>query len=207
MDNDLKIRAVVWDLGGVILRTLDWSGRIRWEERLKLEPFALSELVFKSGTARKASVGKANAADVWQWIGEHLGIEERQLIEMERDFWSGDELDENLIAFIRRLRPKYKTGLLSNGWPDTSRALDSEWLIADAFDAIVVSADVGMVKPDPRIYHLILERLNVSPAHAVLIDDFEENINGARQVGMHAIHFQSPEQAISALRSLIDFPS
>jgi epoxide hydrolase-like predicted phosphatase len=207
MDNDFKIQAVVWDLGGVILRTFDWSGRIRWEERLKLEPYALSGLVFKSAAARKASVGKANSADVWQWIGEHLGLEERQLREMERDFWSGDQLDENLLTFIRSLRPKYKTGLLSNGWPDTSQALDNEWNIADAFDAIVVSADVGMVKPDPRIYHLMLERLDVSAAHAVLIDDFEENIDGARQVGMQAILFQSPEQVISALRSLIDIPS
>ena len=59
------------------------------------------------------------------------------------------------------------------------------------------------MKPDPHIYQLALERLSVAPAESVFIDDFVRNINGARQLGMHAIHFQSRSPMLQALSELL----
>ncbi len=199
-----NIRAVIWDLGGVLVRTEDWTPRARWEQRLGLEPGALSRLVFEGEASRRASIGQADTADVWQWVGRRLGIPEEEWPLLERDFWSGDSVDMEIIAFIRGLRPRLATGLLSNAWPSLRQALEEHWRIADAFDHIVISAEAGMVKPDPRIYHLALQGLGVAPEEAIFIDDFIENVEGARAVGMHAVHFRSSEQALEEVRALLD---
>jgi putative hydrolase of the HAD superfamily len=78
------------------------------------------------------------------------------------------------------------------------------WKFADAFDEMVISAEVGLVKPDPRIYQLAVDRLGVAPADAVFIDDFSRNVEGAQAVGLHAIHFRNPQQARRELEDLLN---
>jgi epoxide hydrolase-like predicted phosphatase len=68
---------------------------------------------------------------------------------------------------------------------------------------MIVSAEVGVMKPDARIYRIALEKLGVAPAEAVLLDDFPKNVEGARAVGMAAIHFTRPEQALDELKRLL----
>jgi putative hydrolase of the HAD superfamily len=109
-----------------------------------------------------------------------------------------------LVDYLRSLRPRYKTALLSNAWSDLRGMLTERWEIADTFDELVISAEVGIVKPDPRIYHLALERLQVAPQEAVFVDDFIENIEGGKAVGLHTIHFRTPHQAIEDLSSLLN---
>lgn len=197
------IQAVIWDFGGVILRTEDHSGRIQWEARLGLDPGGLSRLVFAGEMGWQAALGRATSDEVWAWTTEKLGLPVQDRRILERDFWSGDRLDHDLVEFIRGLRQGRKTGLISNAWPDLRREIEGEWHIADAFDDIVISAEVGMVKPDPRIYRLSLKNLGVDPSASVFIDDSEENVTGARAVGMQAIQFTNPAQAIATLRSML----
>jgi len=94
--------------------------------------------------------------------------------------------------------------LLSNAFSDLRRVVTETWMFADAFDEMVISAEVGVVKPDPRIYHLALERLEASPEAAVFIDDFRRNVEGARAVGLNAIHFKDPGQARGELEGLLN---
>jgi len=199
-----KLSTVIWDLGGVIVRTLDRSGRAHWEERLGLQRRELEKLVFEGEMGRKASLGLASADDVWNWVIERLNLPHDARTKLEGDFWKGDRIDQGLIQFIRDLRPAYKTGLLSNAWPDLRDAMENSWQIADAFDEIVISAEVGLVKPDARIYEHILERMNIQPEEAVFVDDFPENVAGAQAVGIQAIHFQNPTQAMQELRTSLD---
>ncbi len=79
-----------------------------------------------------------------------------------------------------------------------------EWQIADAFDDLVISAEVRLMKPDPQIYQLALERLGAEPEQAVFIDDSITNVLGAHGVGIHAIHFHNPGQAIGELNALLN---
>jgi HAD superfamily hydrolase (TIGR01509 family) len=203
MDSPNDIRAVYWDLGGVILRTHDQSRRERWEKRLGLKRYGLAELVFEGEMGRLASVGKSSPDEVWVWVAEQLGIEQDQRWKLEKDFWAGDRVDRDLVDFIRNLRPHYKTGLISNAWPDLRNAMENEWEIVSAFDDLVISAEIGITKPDPRIYQLALTRLDVAAEEAVFIDDFERNVEGARAVGLHGIHFQNPHQVKQDLRTLL----
>lgn len=190
-------------MGGVIVRTEDRAGRAAWEQRLELEPDQLDHEVFESQESRRAAVGEAAAEDVWRGLAERHGLTREERSELERDFWAGDTVDRDLVEVIRGLQPQYRTALLSNAWPDLRDLIENQWGFADAFDEIVISAEVGLAKPNPEIYQLTLGRLQVDPEQAVFIDDFQENVEAAREARLHAIHFHSPEQALRELFVLL----
>ena len=191
------IKVVFWDLGGVLVRTEDRSKRERWEHRLGMEPRQLDRLIFGGDAGRKASVGEYSVDEVWEWVRQELDLSQEEGQQLARDFWQGDDLDSELVAYIRGLRVKFQTGLISNAWLELRGMLENHWNIDDAFDDLVISAEVGLAKPDPAIYRLALERLNVEADRAVFVDDFIQNIAAAAEIGMHAVHFTNPDQAMA----------
>jgi epoxide hydrolase-like predicted phosphatase len=197
------IKGIIFDVGGVLLRTHDQSYRRRWETRLGLEPGGAARLIFDSDLGRQAQVGRVTLQDVWAWAGESLDLSAEELAAFERDFWAGDRLDHELARTIRELHTRYRTALLSNSWVRDGRALADELGLADAIDVCVVSAEVGVAKPDPRIYTITLERLAVLPPEAVFVDDFIENVDAARRLGMQAIHFTDPLLARQQLEDML----
>jgi len=199
MDPSKAIEAVIWDLGGVILRTEDRRLRAAWESRLNLAEGELDQLVFAGEMGRKAALGQAQAEDVWRWVGSRLKLSPEELERLESEFWQGDQLDGALVQFIRELRPEYHTALLSNAWPGMRQMIENEWGIADCFDDLFISAELGLAKPDPKIYRLALDRLDVLPPRAVFVDDFSENVKAAAALGLRAIQFLSSEQAMQSV--------
>lgn len=199
----MSLRAVLWDLGGVLLRTHDASGRRRWEARLGLAEGELDRLVFGCQASRAATLGRAGVDDIWSEVLASLGLPESERETLSRDFFAGDRLDKRLLDFLRQLRSSHKTGLITNAWPNVRPWIDGEWGLADLFDLVLISAEVGLAKPDPRIYQLAVERLGVAPQEAVFIDDAEENVEGAMAVGLHALRFESTDQVLSELRRLL----
>jgi epoxide hydrolase-like predicted phosphatase len=189
------IKGVIFDVGGVLVRTHDQSGRRNWERRLELKPGRLAYLVFDSELGRKAQLGQASLQEVWTWLGRHLDLKADELATLKRDFWAGDQVDQDLCGYIRSLRARYRTGMLSNSWDRDGWAMAEKLGFADCFDVFVTSAEVGVMKPEPRIYHIALERLGISPQEAIFVDDFIENVEAARRLGMQAVRFIDPEQA------------
>ncbi len=137
--------------------------------------------------------------EVWIWIGDYLDLSRDDLAIMEVDFWSGDQVDQALCDYIRTLRDRYRTGMLSNNWVRDGRAMAEGLGIADCFDAFVTSAEIGVMKPNPLIYHVMLERLGLPPSQVIFVDDFFENVEAACRLGMHGLHFVDPVQARSQL--------
>jgi putative hydrolase of the HAD superfamily len=197
------IQAVFWDLGGVISRTEDRSSRAAWEARLGLPPGELDQIVFAGEMGRKAAVGQAGAADVWAWVAERLGLDPEQRENLRKDFWRGEVLDLELVGYIRGLRANYRTGLISNAWREIRQDIENEWRIADAFNDLIISAEVGLAKPDPRIYQLALKGLGVEASQAIFVDDFIENLEAASALGMHTVHFRNRTQAQQQVESLL----
>lgn len=191
------IKAIIFDVGGVLLRTFDQSPRQRWEERLGMKPGDAEMLVFNSEQGRMAQRGEVAEETHWQWVGERLKLSAAELAEFRRDFWAGDRLDSQLVQMIRQLRPHYQTGIISNAFEGLRRILHTKYPIADAFDNIVVSAEEGVMKPDAGIFALSLTRLGRAPHEAVFIDDMPANVAGARAAGLFAIHF-TPETDLRA---------
>jgi len=199
----MSIRAVIFDFGGVLVRTEDQSGRHKWEERLGLSKGELARLVFDSETSTLASIGKVNEADIWSQLALHLKLSPEEIKELREDFWSGDRLDQELVQYISTLRPTYKTAILSNAWSGARIVFTEKYFLKEVVDLILISAEESIAKPDARIYQLAAERLGVGLDEAVFVDDFPENILAARTIGMHAIHFKSTRQMIDELDRLL----
>jgi epoxide hydrolase-like predicted phosphatase len=198
------IKGVIFDVGGVLLRTHDQRGRRVWDARLGLNPGELAQLVFDSELGRKAQLGQTSLDELWAWLGAHLGLDPDELVTLKCDFWAGDRVDRELCDYVRSLRPRYRTGMLSNNWARDGRAMAQELDIADCFDVFVTSAETGVMKPDPRIYQVALEKLEVLPPEAIFVDDFIENVEGARRLGMRAIHFLDSDQAMGQLHNWLN---
>lgn len=199
----MGIRAIIWDLGGVLVRTDDYSSRDALARRLGMTRKDLEHLVFSAESGEGAQRGEISVEQHWENLGSQMGLSAQEMEAFLQEFFAGDQLDIQLVDYIRGLRPKYRTGLLSNAFSNLRYFLTQDWQIDDAFDELVISSEVGMTKPDEPIYRLALERLDVAPHEAVFIDDFKRNIKGARAISMHAIHFQNPDQAITELEQIL----
>jgi HAD superfamily hydrolase (TIGR01509 family) len=200
----MTIEAVIFDLGGVLVRTEDRQPRAALAARLGMSYQELDDLVFLSPTGYEATLGKLSTLDHWRSVLASLGLEESKLQEVQAGFWGGDRLDRELIDLLRSLRGRYRTALLSNAWDDLRQVLTERWGISDAFDELIISAEVGLAKPDPRIYHLTAQRLRVEPQQAVFVDDMPRNVQAAREQGMHAIQFVDSAQTRRDLAALLN---
>jgi len=199
------IKALISDFGGVLMRTRTGGSRRALEQRLGLPPNTIDARVFSSELALKAMCGEVSEAELWRALERELDLPRFGLTsqEFQHEFFAEDFLDEELMAFIRGVRPGLRTGLISNAWDGLREVLHTRVPITDAFDVLVISAEERIAKPDPRLYHLALERLAVKPAEAIFLDDFIENIDAANALGMIGIHFQSSAQAQRDIRALL----
>ncbi len=200
------IKAFITDFGGVLMRTRTDSSRRALEQRLGLPSNTIEARVFDSDLSLKAMCGEISEEALWLTLERDLDLPRFGLNwqDFQREFFAEDFLDEELVALIQSVRPGLKTGLISNAWSGLREVLHTRVPIADAFDVLVISAEEKVMKPEPRIYYLALERLGVQAEEAVFLDDFGENIHAAKALGMISIHFQSSEQAQRDIRTLLD---
>ncbi len=182
---------------------IDDRPRVKLAEQLGVPVSHLDELVFFSDSARRASMGEIKVAQHWMAVGEALGIQPEAMPGFLEQYWSADDVNWPLLAFIKGLHPAYKVGLLSNAWDDLRKTMQERWNMAVLFDDLVISAEVGFAKPDPRIFRLALQRLDVQPAETVFIDDMPVNVEAARREGLFAIQFLDTQQTLTDLQSLL----
>jgi epoxide hydrolase-like predicted phosphatase len=190
----MPLKAVIFDFGGVLVRTRSQQLRLAWEQRLGLRPGEAAALVFGGESGRAAQHGWISDTDHWAYIQRRLGLDDATLAQFRRDFFAEDGIDTDLLAYIDRLRSQYRVGLLSNATADARRFFTASGVAAH-FDAITISGEEGVMKPDARIYRIALARLTVEPNEAIFVDDFSENVAAARTLGMMGVHFADPQQA------------
>jgi len=111
--------------------------------------------------------------------------------------------NEALLDYAESLRTTYKLGLLSNVSPGAMDKYFTQAERAKYFDAVVVSAEVGLIKPQPEIYKLMAERLGVAPNEAIFIDDLPANCEGARATGMQALVYAGMRDLQPDLETLL----
>lgn len=186
----MTIKAVIFDLGGVLVRTEFPEVRQRLEKKLGFAPGTVDRAVWGGEDWKLAQIGRISYEEYWRRVGTALGFSTPQEIaDFRREYFSGDRLDQKLVSLIKELRPRYRVGLLSNAPDKLETWLEEEWGITDLFDAIIYSAKAGAAKPDQSMFHLILQQLDVAPSESLFIDDYPRNIDAALALGMQAILF------------------
>jgi epoxide hydrolase-like predicted phosphatase len=200
----MTIRAVVFDIGGVLEYTPDLGVDAAWAKRLELTTAEFQKRlmpVWKGG-----NIGTITLEDVHQRIGAILGIDEERVNAYMEDVWREyvGTANRELIDYFRNLRPRYQTAILSNSFVGAREREQELYGFEDMTDFIIYSHEVGLRKPDPAIYKLTCERLGLPPEKVVFVDDIEENINAARAFGMQAILCKETGQAIAEIEVCLD---
>ncbi len=198
------IKTVIFDLGGVLVRTENRQPRQKLAEKYGISYQELSGLVYRTKSANLATIGKISAEDHQKTILKNLNLPLDSFSTFEDEFWGGDRLDSHLVEFIQNLRGEYKTVLLSNAWDNLRQLLEGLWEIDGVFDHIFISAEMGLAKPDPEIYKFVIDSLDQDPSELILIDDFVENVKAAREARLNAIHFRNRDQAFADLAEYLD---
>jgi epoxide hydrolase-like predicted phosphatase len=214
----MTIRWFVFDIGG-ILEIIPEGGDpterfprmlARWEERLSmpagelgLRIRAMDERLKRAG--KDGALGTCSEEDWLAALQATTGWDQTQLDAFMRDFWSvycGDPNPE-LAAFLGSLRPCYGTALLSNSFVGARREEEARYHFSALTDQIIYSHEVGVAKPDPRIYAITCERLGARPEDIVFLDDVERNVAAASACGFHAIQFHDNAQAIADIQACL----
>jgi epoxide hydrolase-like predicted phosphatase len=174
------IRAVIFDCFGVLVGTGYWNVY----RRLGGDPD--KDAAFLDEVLARADSGRITSAELAQIVSKHLAIP----VEEYRRAHNADQVpNQEVFEFIRELKPRYKIGLLSNVGSDTiPRKIPPELL--KLFDTVVISSEVGLLKPDPAIFRLAAERHGVRPEEAVFTDDHPEYLPGAVAIGMQAVLYK-----------------
>jgi len=200
----MTIRAVFFDIGGVLVRVENHDRRHEWEARLGLPRGQVTRAVFGSEEAARAMLGEIPESEMWQSVGHKLGLSDAQVDEFHRDFFAGELFDAELAQFIGSLRPRLRTGIISNAWSDARPVLNRKFNLDGYVDVAIYSAEVKLAKPDARIFYLALERLDVRAQEAVFVDDMLENVEAARALGMCGVQFQNTAQTIADVKRCLD---
>ena len=203
----MRIEAVIFDVGGVLELTPPTGWQERWAARLDLRPHELEirlEPMFSAG-----SVGEMTLRQVEEAIGRALGLDRADVLALMDDLWAEylGSLNEPLADYFARLRPRYRTAILSNSFVGAREREEARYGFAQMCDEIFYSHEAGMLKPDARFYRIACERLGVSAARCVFLDDTAEHVEGARAAGMIAVRFVNTDQSLRELGRLLDASS
>jgi putative hydrolase of the HAD superfamily len=197
----MPIRAVIFDIGDVLEHNPRTGWQRRWAQRAGLTDDDFERRLEPIWT--QGSVGAITLADVESRTGELLRLDHVEVEELMEDVWEEyvGTLNREVADYFASLRPRYKTAILSNSFVGAREREQQRYGFEQMCDAIVYSHEVGCRKPDRRIYELVCERLAVAPEDALLLDDVQANVDGAREIGMQAIAFIDNAQAIAAVQA------
>jgi len=202
LDNKLILKNVVFDLGGVLI---DWNPRYLYRKLIpneaKMEDFL--GRVINEEWSRKEDLGLALTETVRESSQKYPN--ETHLIEAYQQRWPetlGGEIVKT-VAILKTLKQRQiNLYALTNWSSETFHHAKSNFSFLDDFLDIVVSGEEKVIKPDPEIYKILLNRNKLKAEESVFIDDRLDNVKGAEAVGMYGLHFTSPENLRLELKKL-----
>jgi len=190
------------DFGGVLTTSI-WDSFADFCRSKGLEENAVRRLFREDPDAladlRALETGAIEEDEFERRFAKRLGLS--QAADLIESMFRGMRPAGPMVAAVRSARVAgVRTGLISNSWSTTHYDRD---LLGELFNAVVISAEVGLHKPQPEIYLLAAKRLGEPPERCVFVDDLRENCAGAEAVGMTAVLHRDAEQTIARLEELL----
>jgi len=201
----MTIKTIIFDFGGVLYQTPDLKWMKRWKGLLGIgdnpEILQMLENPNESQIVKDICLGKISEEHTWDIIAEKWHIKPDFIQRIRQKAYSKRNLNKPLVNFLAELHETYQTGILSNAGYQTRHMMEDIFHLDRYVENIIISAEEGVIKPDPRIYQIALERLSADPERTVFIDDYFPNIKAARDLGMKTVHFINNKQAIPRIQS------
>ena len=201
------VRAVIFDLGGVVIDS-PLHAIARYERELGIPEGIVNRVVVDSGPSgawSRLERGEVAMLDFHRDFEAELRAAGHAISAadmMARIALCGPR--PAMLEAIRRIRARgLRAGALTNNWANERSEPAHE--LKDLFDAFIESSKVGLRKPDPRIYQLACNSLGVAPTEAVFLDDIGRNLKAARELGMRTIKVDAPEPALAELSGHLGF--
>lgn len=201
------IDTVVFDLGGVLI---DWNPRHLYRKLIFCEA-AVERFLAEVCTAEwnhQLDAGRAFAEGVAELVEKHP--QEESLIRAWEDRWE-EMLAGPIAGSVALLEIMYDRGVslhaITNWSAETFPIAQRQFPFLTRFETIIVSGEVGLVKPEPAIFDLLVNRAGIEPGRSIFIDDNPQNIITAAARGFHTILFTGPEALYEQLVNLGLIPS
>jgi 2-haloacid dehalogenase len=198
-----SIKAIIFDFGGVLL---DWDPRYLYKRYFPDQPQAmedfLNEIDFCAWNTQQDK-GRPFAEGIAELSTQFPQY--ARLIQAYFDHWE-ESISDSIAGTVDILHKLKGNGHLlyglSNWSAETYPRARERYSFFEWFDAILLSGDVGLVKPDPAIFNLLLNKISLSPSECLLVDDSQANIASAAKLGFSTIHFNTPENLQTELQRL-----
>jgi HAD superfamily hydrolase (TIGR01509 family) len=195
------IKLILFDLGGVLFT----SGMNTFVDgvcrRYGIADKTLRELVDYGELGSLYREGKITRDEFWKRVISTLNLKETA-DELEREWIEGYHLIEGTKNLIEKLSKSYKVMFLSDNVKEREIALEKKYGFKSWFAGGIFSHEVGVRKPDPKVYKIALEKAEEDAEETVFIDDKESSLIPARKMGMTTILFESPEKLEKDLQTL-----
>lgn len=199
----MSIRAIVFDIGGVLEMTPRMGITEKWENVFQMQPGELDKKLYE--VWKGGSIGTMTEAQVHQQIGEILGIDAAQVNAFMDDIWKEylGTPNTELIAYFESLHSRYITAIISNSFVGAREKEQTAYRFGDMTELIIYSHEVGIQKPKPKIFKLVWERLDIKPEEMIFLDDVDVIVQAACALGIHGIQFKDNAQAIAEIEATI----
>jgi len=203
MSQPTNVNALLFDLGGVLI---DWDPRYLYRPLFQGDDAAMERFlaeVCPPEWNRQMDAGRPFDDAIAE--RQHLYPQHAHLIGLWKIGWSqmlGEQIHET-VAVVDALRKRGRRLYALTNWSaETFPVARDRFDFLQWFEDIVVSGEVNLAKPDPRIFELTLERCGLTPESTLFVDDMRPNVEVARGLGLHALHFENPRKLRTDLEQL-----
>jgi 2-haloacid dehalogenase len=203
MSSDAKINSVLLDLGGVLI---DWNPRYLYRPLFRGDEAAMERFLAEICPPewnRQLDAGRSFDEGIAE--RQRLFPEHAELIALWKTGWEQmlrGPISET-VELVDELRIRgHRLYALTNWSAETFHVARMRYAFLSWFEDIVVSGEVKLAKPDPRIFELAIERCGLTPASTLFVDDMRPNVEVARGLGLHALHFEHPRKLRADLEGL-----
>lgn len=202
----MAIQAVAFDIGDVLERIAPFEEfSERWRLLLGMTGPDFAAALETVDPHRASRTGALTEVQLTERYAAALGMSESLTAEFTADMWDWycGELDAEMVGFAASLRPRLRTGILSNSVAGARREEQARYGFAELVDVVVYSHEIGVAKPEPEAFRLLCRALGVQPAELVFLDDVPGHIEVACQLGIHGIVHVAAPNSIAAVEALI----
>ncbi len=200
----MTIKTVIFDFGGVIYKMPGLGWIKKWQGVLGIQDATgITEMLENPNESQLINdicLGKTSEDQTWKHFTEKFHINPKYIHRLRQGAFSKRSMNRPMVRLLRELSHFYQIGILSNAGFQTRQLIEDIFHLDRYVEEIIISAEEGVIKPDPRIYQIAMERLIAEPERTLFLDDYRVNVQAAQDFGMKAVQFINNKQAVRDIK-------